>query len=58
MTGFPKGILFRKSIPKFIKHKKNIKPPTTPTYTTIYIRMSNMLIRIVGSSVIFFTSYN
>ena len=27
MTGFPKGIFFRKSIPRFIRHRKNMKPP-------------------------------
>ena len=35
-----------------------MNPPITPTYTTIFIRMSNMLIKTVGSSVIFFLQLN
>ena len=49
MTGFPKGIFFRKSIERFIKHKKNMNPVVINSQSI----MQNICDKIVGSSVIF-----
>lgn len=54
MTGFPKGMFFRKSIERFIKRKKNMNPVVINSQSI----MQNICDKTVGSSVIFFSFYN
>ena len=54
MTGFPKGIFFRKLIERFIKHKKNMNPAVINSQSI----MQNICDKIVGSSVISFSFNN